>query len=89
MVGMLVEHRQRQSQEELSAGDTSCDNDFVFRKAAGGWVSPERLSRVLNDLIEQAGVPRITPNGLRRTAGALADSGRDVMSMHLDGVLAP
>lgn len=89
IIGILAEHRERQGEDRVLAGDAWHDHDLVLCTPVGGWVSPERFSRVLDDLIGQAGVPRITPDGLRRTARALADDGRDVVWMQLDEVLAP
>lgn len=89
MVGMLVEHQQRQDRERASAGDAWRGSNFVLCTPVGGWVSPECFSRVLDDLLAQAGVRRITPDGLRRTARALADAERDLIWRRLDEVLAP
>lgn len=89
MVAMLVGHRQQQDMERLSTGDGWHDDDLVFCTPVGGWVSPERFSRVLDDLVGHAGLPRITPDGLRRTARRLADAGRDVVWVLLDDALAP
>ncbi|MGH8993635.1 MAG: tyrosine-type recombinase/integrase, partial [Acidimicrobiia bacterium] len=70
-VGMLLEHRDRQH-AELAADDERGDDDLVFRAPGGGWLTPERFTRVMEDLIAKSRVPRITPNGLRR-AGPLLD----------------
>lgn len=68
LVRMLHEHRRRQDAE---LDDTRRDgDDLVFRAPGGGWLTPERFTRVLESLIDESGVPRITPNRLRR-AGPL------------------
>ncbi len=36
--------------------------------ALGGWIDPNNFSRTMDVLTDQAGVPRITPKGLRHTA---------------------
>ncbi|MGH8990858.1 MAG: tyrosine-type recombinase/integrase [Acidimicrobiia bacterium] len=71
LVGMLLEHRNRQH-AELAAAEERADDDLVFRAPGGGWLTPERFTRVMEHLIGQSRVPRITPNGLRR-AGPLLE----------------
>lgn len=68
LVRMLLEYRDRQDAELARAGRE--DEDLVFRAPGGEWLTPERITRVLEHLIEESGVSRITANGLRR-AGAL------------------
>ena len=46
--------------------------DLVFRAPEGGWLSPERFNRVMDRLIDQSRVPRITAEGLRRAGSLLA-----------------
>ena len=63
---VLVDHRRH-------AGDRSsvvkpAGDDLVFCAPDGGWLTPERFTRVLEDLIQRSHVPRITPNGLRQVA---------------------
>lgn len=74
LVEMLGEHRQRQEAERVLAGDAWRGGDLVFTTPTGGWVAPESFARVMDTLVEQSGVPRITPNSLRHTARALADA---------------
>jgi integrase len=71
LMQMLREHRQRQ-QAELAGHRARDGADLVFRAAGGEWLTPERFTRVMGKLIEQSGVPRITPNGLRRAGPLLA-----------------
>ena len=40
----------------------------MFTTALGGWIDPNNFGRLMDDLIAAAGVPRITPKGLRHTA---------------------
>jgi site-specific recombinase XerD len=68
LVRMLLEYRGRQETELARAGRE--EEDLVFRAPGGEWLTPERFTRVLEHLIEESGVSRITANGLRR-AGAL------------------
>ncbi|MDQ1501571.1 MAG: hypothetical protein QOI86_4911 [Actinomycetota bacterium] len=68
---MLVEHRKGQDAEP--AGDaTWVDDDLAFRAPGGGWLTPERFTRVMDELIKESRVRRITPNGLRRAGSLLA-----------------
>ena len=62
---MLHEHRRRQD-AEFVVNPARDAEDLVFRAPGGEWLTPERFTRVLERLIEQSGVPRITPNGLRQ-----------------------
>ncbi|HEX2700145.1 MAG TPA: hypothetical protein VHM89_08090 [Acidimicrobiales bacterium] len=41
---------------------------MVFTTALGGWLDPNNFARLMDSLIDTAGVPRITPKGLRHTA---------------------
>lgn len=71
MMQMLVELRNRQNAE--SAGDAArADDDLVFRAPGGGWLTPERFTRVMDELIKASRVRRITPDGLRRAGSLLA-----------------
>jgi integrase len=65
LVGMLVEHHRHALTERAGDGQRVA-GDLMFRAPAGGWLTPERFTRVLDELIEQSHVPRITPNDLRR-----------------------
>jgi hypothetical protein len=68
---MLVEHRSRQD-AELAGDAARAGDDLVFRAPGGGWLTPERFTRVMDDLIKESRVRRITPNGLRRAGSLLA-----------------
>jgi len=65
---VLVAHRQRQEAEAEFAGPAWKDSGLVFTTALGGWIDPNNFSRSMDMLIDRAGVPRITPKGLRHTA---------------------
>jgi integrase len=43
----------------------------VFTTPVGGWIDPNNFGRLMDTLIEKAGVPRITPKGLRHTAQSI------------------
>ncbi len=65
---VLAEHRGRQDAERSFVGDGWTDDDLVFCTVIGGWIDPNNFSRLMDALVEKAGVPRITPKGLRHTA---------------------
>jgi primosomal replication protein N len=71
MLQMLLEHRSRQD-AELAGDAAGADDDLVFRAPGGGWLTPERFTRVMDELIKESRVRRITPNGLRRAGPMLA-----------------
>ena len=66
LIEMLVEHRRRDAVDRGDSRLSPEGDDLVFCASGGGWLTPERFSRVMGDLIEQSHVPRITPNDLRR-----------------------
>ncbi len=65
---VLVAHRERQRVEADFVGSAWQASGLVFTTALGGWIDPNNFRRSMDALIEQAGVPRITPKGLRHTA---------------------
>ncbi len=67
-VEVLRRHRERQAREADFAGDAWQQTGLVFTTALGGWIDPNNFGRLMDDLIAAAGVPRITPKGLRHTA---------------------
>jgi integrase len=70
----LVEHRDRQD-AELAGDAAGADDDLVFRAPSGGWLTPERFTRVMDELIKESRVRRITSNGLRRAGPLFAHGG--------------
>jgi hypothetical protein len=75
VAAVLAEHRGRQDAERSFVGDGWKDNDLVFCTRIGGWIDPNNFSRLMDTLVEQAGVPRITPKGVA-THGAVSRPGR-------------
>jgi integrase len=65
---VLMAHRERQTAEAEFAGPAWRDSGLVFTTALDGWIDPNNFSRTMDMLIDRAGVPRITPKGLRHTA---------------------
>jgi integrase len=64
----LSAHRDRQKAEAVFAGWAWTDSGLVFTTALGGWIDPNNFGRLMDVLIEKAGVARITPKGMRHTA---------------------
>jgi integrase len=65
---LLAAHRERQEAERRLLRDAWENTGLVFTNPVGGWVDPSNFGRVMDRLIACAGVPRITPKGLRHTA---------------------
>lgn len=71
LVETLLERRPRDTDDRPGGvADQECQA-LVFSAPGGGWLTPERLTRVMDHLVEQSRVPRITPNMLRRVAHPL------------------
>jgi integrase len=65
---VLAVHRDHQQAEAEFAGSAWMDSGLVFTTALGGRIDPNNFGRLMDVLIEKAGVPRITPRGMRHTA---------------------
>jgi integrase len=65
---VLVEHRQRQDAEAAFVGAAWRGSGLVFTSEVGGWIDPNNYRRLMDQLVDKAGVPRITPKGMRHTA---------------------
>jgi integrase len=66
--GALARHRAAQALERDRAADTWTETGLVFTTRTGGWVDPSNVGRLMDGLIDTAGVPRIPPKGMRHTA---------------------
>lgn len=64
----LTRHRDQQDAERRLAAEAWDESGLVFTTMLGGWVDPSNFGRLMDSLIVKAGVPRITPKGLRHTA---------------------
>jgi integrase len=67
-VALLIKHRERQEEERRLVRDAWLDTGLVFTTEVGGWIDPSTFGRLMGRLVSEAGVPRITPKGLRHTA---------------------
>jgi len=65
---LLRRHREVQGAEASLCGEAWRDAGLVFTTAAGGLIDPNNFARLMDDLVAKAGLPRITPKGLRHTA---------------------
>jgi integrase len=64
----LRAHQAAQVAETAAVGDAWEDTGLVFTTTLGGQIDPNNFGRLMDELIVRAGVPRITPKGLRHTA---------------------
>jgi hypothetical protein len=65
-VAVLREHRKRQNEERLRAGEAWEDLDLVFTNEIGGMVNPDWFTRTTKTLAGDAGVPALTPHDAAR-----------------------
>ena len=70
-VEVLEEHRTRQAAEHVILGLDASDVELVFTSEVGGWIDPNNIGRIMERLAKDAGVPRLTPKGLRHTAQSI------------------
>jgi integrase len=72
-VAALRDHRRRQNEERLRAGETwSGEGDFVFTNEIGEPVHPSALSRLFVSSVRRAGLPAIRLHDLRHTYATVA-----------------
>lgn len=70
-VAALREHRTRQLQERLLAGDKWKEQGFVFTTRVGTPLDPRRVQSKFKDLLDQAGLPDMRFHDLRHTCASL------------------
>lgn len=70
VVAMLREHRLRQKQERLRAGNQWRENGLVFTTELGSPVDPRNLLRVIETAAQGAGVEGVVVHTLRHSAAA-------------------
>lgn len=68
---VIEAHREKQPAEAEFAGAAWKDQALVFTTALGGWADPNKFGRLMESLVERAGVPRVTPKGPRHTAQSI------------------
>lgn len=67
----LREHRVRQAAEHVFLGIDAAEIELVFTNEVGGWIDPNNLGRTMKRLASEAGVPELTPKGMRHTAQSI------------------
>lgn len=67
-VALLEKHDDAQAEEAAFAGSAWQSTGPVFTTELGGWIDPNNFKRLMTRLTTQAGVPQLTPKGLRHTA---------------------
>jgi len=70
-VEVLLVHRTRQAAEHVVLGLDVREAELVFTSEVGGWIDPNNIGRIMTRLAKDAGVPRLTPKGLRHTAQSI------------------
>jgi integrase len=65
-VVVLREHKVRQNEERLRAGQAWANLDLVFADELGGIFSPDTFTRTTKQLAVEAGVPALTPHSAAR-----------------------
>jgi integrase len=79
-VTALRSHRKRQNEERLAAGSTYEDAGLVFADEIGDPLDPAAITGGFRRLVAEAGLPKLTPHGLRHTWATLGlDAGVDVL----------
>lgn len=74
----LREHRKRQAQEKLLAGQGRRDTNLVFTMEDGRPVDPRTFHRWHTAILKEAGLPHVRVHDLRHSfASLLADAGED------------
>lgn len=72
LVAALREHRRRQLEERLAAGEAWQDHDLVFAQEDGSPLPPKRITKTFTRHAAAAGLPHLTVHGLRHTWATLA-----------------
>lgn len=71
LVTMLRAHRATQNEQRLKMGRHWQDHDLIWTRWDGSIVGYHTTRQQFQRIVEQAGLPRITPHGLRHTAASL------------------
>lgn len=71
-VAVLREWRVRQLEERLLCGEGWIDTGQVFTRADGSGLHPDRVSKLFDSAIENAGVPRVRFHDVRHTWATMA-----------------
>jgi integrase len=79
-VAALRAHRKHQASERLAAGPAWVGSGRVFTDELGRDLKPDSVTRGMERLVRLAGLPKLTPHGLRHTFATVGlESGVDVV----------
>ncbi len=67
----LQQHRKRQEQERLQAGDTWTDQGLVFTDIHGGFVEPYYVGKRFRKMLNELGLPHMRFHDLRHSAATI------------------
>lgn len=65
-ISLLVEHAERQRQERQTTGVAWHDDGYIFTTTIGTPLEPSNLNKTWQDVLAQARVPYLAPDGLSR-----------------------
>ncbi len=71
VVKALKQHRTRQLEARLKAGDAWQEHDLVFCNTCGGFLDPTNVLRMFHKLIAKAGLPHMRFHDLRHSAATI------------------
>jgi integrase len=71
LVEKLKQHRTRQLEARLKAGESWHENDLVFPNAQGTFLDPAHFSKRFHKLLDKAGLPHIHFHDLRHSAATI------------------
>ena len=71
LVDLLREHRKRQEEERVAAGDAWVETGLVFTTATGSPIDPSNFRRSFDAVCEKAGLVGWHPHELRHSAASL------------------
>jgi len=71
-IAVLREQRKRQAAERLAAGELWNDHGLVFAQEDGNPITPGRVTKMFSRAVKRAGLPYLSPHGLRHTFATVA-----------------
>lgn len=71
VVQVLKQHRTRQLELRLKAGQVCQERNLVFRNEKGGFLDPSNLLKMFHKLLAKAGLPDVRFHDLRHSAATI------------------